>query len=158
MVPSHWAGGQSRALRAVERRRTLLFRFLHGTHALEMQRRFLLASSSSPFFFPRRPFLGGRAAATLSDACGAFASPASIVGDRPWGVGWRGVMAVSEPSVAQRSINQQRASAVCRAVCRGSALGELSTWRDSGPERDGHLTHAGTSRECCGSERLSAAT
>jgi hypothetical protein len=34
----------------------LLFLFLQGTHALEMQRLFLPASSSSALFFPLLPF------------------------------------------------------------------------------------------------------
>jgi hypothetical protein len=123
-----------------------------------MQRRFLLASSSSAFFFPRRPFLGGGGAAKLSCAC-VFASPAAsilalaiVVARRLWGFRWRGATGVSGPSLSQRSINQQRASAVCRTVGRGSALVELSTWRATGSERDRHLTQAGTWRESCGSE------
>lgn len=133
----------------------MLFLFLHGTHALEMQRRFLLASSSSAFFFPRRPFLGGGGAAKPSCAC-EFASPAAsilalaiVVARRLWG-SYGG--ALSEPSSSQRSINQQRVRAVCRTVCRDSALVELSTWRATGSERDRHLTQAGTWRESCGSE------
>jgi hypothetical protein len=46
----------------------LLFLFLQGTHALEMQRLFLLASSSSVLFFPRLPFFADGCAAALWDA------------------------------------------------------------------------------------------
>ena len=62
--------------------RTLLFLFLHGTHALEMQRRFLLASSSSPCFFPRRPFFAACCALLLVAPACAPAPPASMASAR----------------------------------------------------------------------------
>lgn len=57
------------------RSHTLLFLFLQGTHALEMQRRFLLASSSSAFFFPRRPFFAG---GWFACVCVVFVSAAAL--------------------------------------------------------------------------------
>jgi hypothetical protein len=44
--------------------RTLDFRLRHGTHALEMQRRFL-PSSPCPSFLLRRPFLAGASSVAL---------------------------------------------------------------------------------------------
>ena len=53
------AGETPSRLCSTRARRTLDFLFRHGTHALEMHRRFLLLSSFAPSFFPlRRPFSG----------------------------------------------------------------------------------------------------
>ena len=96
---------EKRVAEGATRSRTLLFLFLQGTHALEMQRRFLLASSSSALFLLRRPFFAGCwftcVVLVVSDVALACASVAAasmpVSRDRRslytlWGFQWRGAL------------------------------------------------------------------
>jgi hypothetical protein len=74
--PHGHAVAQSRR-HAVAQSRTLLFLFRQGTQALEMHLRFLLASSSSAFFFPRRPFLAGTCVLVCECARACASAPGS---------------------------------------------------------------------------------